>query len=104
MVFVISLLTLEISLNNLLKLVSKYSVEPKTIKNVNLKESKTKYKTEPSFTKNIQINNEDIKKTLNINSTSENDWMNIAKSLPIMCLVLNQEGLITKLLVMIMLV
>lgn len=86
----------EISLNNLLKLVSKYSVEPKKIKNVNLKESKTKYKTEPSFTKNIQINNEDIKKTLNINSTSENDWMNIAKSLPIMCLVLNQEGLITK--------
>ena len=30
----------EISLNNLLKLVSKYSVEPKKIKNVNLKIAK----------------------------------------------------------------
>lgn len=89
------ILTSELSLNNLLKLISKNLDEENNIINENLNNNLDQ--DEASYDRsNKLIKNHKIEKTLNIKNNSNNDWMNIAKSLPIMCLVLNQEGCITK--------
>ena len=90
------ILVSEFSLNNLLKLISKHLVEDNKYINETFINNDTEKKVENISSTNKLIKNHNNDQGLNFENNSHNDWMNIAKSLPIMCLVLNQEGYITK--------